>query len=1086
MNTRLMVRPCPDVRILDTYWHQGNLGLVITPEDLVHIKLGDKVSLDFDNKTVNPSYNTLVTVTGILNVSQTNGLTVIATNLAFGSSTVNETGWITNILRENKHPSSNFEIHNAGHTATNGVYQYMGMTDSSYAGHTGTGPWYLNENNMTVIWTQGLGYVVYDSDMNAYYSQNCYDGNSCKNGSPCIGGVWIAQEPFGIEPLPLTLCSSRSVRFQPKEFDLKEDLQFPITYQISDIKNPQSRKTDFTKQITLPGTKTNSQLLDEMFTPEISPSWTSYRKRDCWVIQDGLEILNGSIRYDGADRDDWNSVDYRVSVLGKTADLFADLKKGDGTDLYLHDLDFSKYDHLWDRDNIMDSWRNYNYVDGVRTLMGTQGTPYTVSSVQGAPNSRTEIMLSAPHDLVFGDVIEFYGGTSSYVGHHTVTSVTPSSVIVNSRFTETTTGQIRKVEVSGKGYVYPFVDRGIQDLSAVSETDMQPRYFIKEYFDEIFKYAGYTYDSQFLESQTFKRLLLDGHAMPQTALGSFAGFNTYMYKSTTQDIIDTSGPTGTNNIIRLADLTSYDYDGTVGTPPYGVFTLGSGTTAGRYTVTDNSSIVRITAGVQLAITITDITVPPGASNPRLNRIRINYAPALWKYNALTGVHSNVASQHHLYINEDNVGISLTPGAVQNIVADIPPIQLTFEDTSTNVGDYFYMRVALNMQIRNPDGVWTPSGYTNYGTSNFSRSPAIVSQGVLDQTVSATVGIAILESFISPETSGNEIVANSVVVKDLKAKDFLMSVFNAFNMYVEPSRNKDKHLTIEPHDIYYSQDVVDWTDKVDMSQEISVDPSSRSIADTLSYSYSEDGDRFNLQYKNSFQRVSGDYILDRDDDFASGESKIQLSFAPTVMVDWDQNDVVIPTILKQVDTGEKVAPDNYKPRMLWWQGVRSVSQFSIDGTSTGNQYDIGPGATATYGRPVYGYAGVSDNPLDQTLDLNFGPLMPNSYQYGYTGFRITENNLYNKYYRSWLEELTSNDSRLVTFKMKLSSKDLYDLSFRKIYQIKNVNYKLQKISDYDPLTEAPCTVQFLKARRILPWQDQAVGTASSASNSSLGF
>ena len=47
-------------------------------------------------------------------------------------------------------------------------------------------------------------------------------------------------------------------------------------------------------------------------------------------------------------------------------------------------------------------------------------------------------------------------------------------------------------------------------------------------------------------------------------------------------------------------------------------------------------------------------------------------------------------------------------------------------------------------------------------------------------------------------------------------------------------------------------------------------------------------------------------------------------------------------------------------------------------------------------------------------------------------------------------------------MKLNSYDITTLSFRKLYWIHGVLYRLQKISDYNPLTGESALCEFIKA------------------------
>jgi hypothetical protein len=75
----------------DTYFLSGNLGLTFsTPHGL---ELGDIITLDKDNKTVNPSYD------GTCSVTQVVDTRLIKTDKAWGVSSLSETGTITSLLR---------------------------------------------------------------------------------------------------------------------------------------------------------------------------------------------------------------------------------------------------------------------------------------------------------------------------------------------------------------------------------------------------------------------------------------------------------------------------------------------------------------------------------------------------------------------------------------------------------------------------------------------------------------------------------------------------------------------------------------------------------------------------------------------------------------------------------------------------------------------------------------------------------------------------------------------------------------------------------------------------------------------------
>lgn len=136
--------------------------------------------------------------------------------------------------------------------------------------------------------------------------------------------------------------------------DLIDNVSIPITYSISDIKNPQSREGTYSKTITLPGTKTNNKLFTHIFKiNKVSQSgdFNPNLKADCLIIEDSVEILRGSLRLADISYLEDGEILYNCVVFGETTDLFFSINNKK-----LTDLDLSTYDHTWSRTNIINSW----------------------------------------------------------------------------------------------------------------------------------------------------------------------------------------------------------------------------------------------------------------------------------------------------------------------------------------------------------------------------------------------------------------------------------------------------------------------------------------------------------------------------------------------------------------------------------------------------------------------------------------------------------------------------------------------------------------------------------------------------------
>lgn len=152
------------------------------------------------------------------------------------------------------------------------------------------------------------------------------------------------------------------------QLEVGVDLQILITRQIADIREPEKRTSDWSKSFTLPGTKVNNKFFNAFF--EVGKStiggniqqisdFKVNKKAQCVIIAHGMEQLRGFLRLTEVTVKGTNDIEYVCTVHGETADLFTNIK-----DLKLSDLDFSEYNHVLNRTNVINSWDTEIIVDG--------------------------------------------------------------------------------------------------------------------------------------------------------------------------------------------------------------------------------------------------------------------------------------------------------------------------------------------------------------------------------------------------------------------------------------------------------------------------------------------------------------------------------------------------------------------------------------------------------------------------------------------------------------------------------------------------------------------------------------------------
>jgi hypothetical protein len=237
--------------------------------------------------------------------------------------------------------------------------------------------------------------------------------------------------------------------------------------------------------------------------------------------------------------------------------------------------------------------------------------------------------------------------------------------------------------------------------------------------------------------------------------------------------------------------------------------------------------------------------------------------------------------------------------------------------------------------------------------------------------------------------------------------YLNALQRCFNLVYIPDLLNPLNLIIEPFTTYMATgDVVDWSDKlhVGMDKDDVIAPTTDIQRRKIELTYTEEKDFVNETYQ-SQGRVFGRYLIeDNENDFATGELKLQSGFGafPTLP---------IGGYLVHHAVNDQGQPVEGKLKLCYYGGQTNGGMDLVDST----------GDTAT-NFPFFSHYST---PLPDAngIDLNFGSDIPQHF--------ITANpidNLYNTYWRGWVVELFSEQSRKRTAFFRLSALDIYNAQF----------------------------------------------------------
>jgi hypothetical protein len=293
-----------------------------------------------------------------------------------------------------------------------------------------------------------------------------------------------------------------------------------------------------------------------------------------------------------------------------------------------------------------------------------------------------------------------------------------------------------------------------------------------------------------------------------------------------------------------------------------------------------------------------------------------------------------------------------------------------------------------------------------------------------------------------------------ILPNMKQTDFLMAIIKMFNLYMSPIY--ETGLVIEPRDTYYTNDIVDWTELLDTSKDFTIKPQGLLENKELVFTYTENGDDLNKQFKQATSFNFGYRDLIFDNEFVKETKKVEIPFCLIPLQTDDDKNTVMRTIFDG-ETQEK----SPKPIIAYFGGMKSgkLRYWNFNNTSATNY-------------STYPYAGHVDDLTSPNYDLAFDVqdfyfyLTPQS-----SGVTTTDNNLYNQFHKSQWEQIGNKDSKLVEAWFKLRPNDIANLDFRKTYWVKDNAYRLLTVQDYDPNGNQTTLCKLLK----FAYQDAFVPT-----------
>jgi hypothetical protein len=728
--------------------------------------------------------------------------------------------------------------------------------------------------------------------------------------------------------------------------DVKEGTAFPLNFQVGDIRDISKRQGNYSKTITLTGSKNNNNLLNHYYDVNIVEGTFNINALTTGsVIQDGIPIMEDvSVQLTSVKKAQMTDgyeehVEYEVLIKDSKADFFTAIANKD-----LTDIDFSDFNHTYDAFNVVNRFGN-TVVDGFKYFL-------------------------------------------------------PANT----------------------AYIY-------------NTQEFKPAIFAKIYFDRIFADAGFTYDWPTIAYDRFDKLFI-----PYNGGVDNFDYNDYLVKA---EITTPTTINGANNIPGFSNIASIGSSFTPATkinitawteledpqnlfnPITGVYNIPFNISSANsqsydYSITINYDLNVVNSSGGTLYGSQSGVAAPVFYKPMLGAAFLGTPIIFSNLYTNSNPPSNITNANNAVECPLTIPIGTTNILTQTVVTTIPLTQL-----SALIGNQGTLGINVSQHILITSS--NTSSVRAWRTVSPSGPVPAVGQ-VLIQAVITNIQLSIVPSS-TIYAIGGTIEVNDYVPKKIKQSDFIKGIFNMYNLYAQVDNVQPNKLLLQNRDDFYDSGVeVDWTAKLakDQEQELSFLP--EITAKKVILTYAPDKDAPNVTYTNATNDIYGQVEVVFDNEYVKDVETKPILFSPTP---------VIKTLFGAFVPMIAGAAPETNIRILYDKTTTTTPLATCGPYSILDYGSVGQSNLTDY--PLVGHF---DDPLTPSFDINFAICD----FYYYQPSNLTDNNLYNRYWRRTMGQI--NNGKMLIANFDLKENDIQALKLNDKIRIDNSWWNINKVIDYD--------------------------------------
>ena len=814
---------------------------------------------------------------------------------------------------------------------------------------------------------------------------------------------------------------------KPYDLDLQEAPNIRINLNWLDIKEPDQRRSNFSQTIKVPFTNENNTFFENWFDVNLDTLIYNTRKKfKAVILVDSVPQLEGYIQLKSIFL---NSRLYEVVVFGDTANFFADIKGKKLREAFIDDngvLD-RQLDHKLTLTNVRDSWTT-----GLTTVLST-----------------TE------NDILY-PIIDY--------GHTDLPLC--DSMFWNPDYLDPNN---ENNEVGNES----FFQDNINYYGLITASNLKPAIRIQRLLKIIAEKAGYSITSTFLG--------LDGNTQDKT---TFFGrqFMTLapQYERTRVKVFEGFSASTSNTVGELFGYyqasTSFQYNLLL--QPIEFDSIDYNT----------NSILNNTNALGQTVPTLYVPFDPDSGNEipfGSMTLQANFTLVLPETTvAGTTIQSFNVTQswmatYNMPITSQTVNVNPGSGVEVEFTLSINITQFI------NYSPYMELVIAPVFETGNLGNGLFVAGYTSASLQTINLGEGVYNNGNINGEVTMEHNMP-----------------------DINQSDFVKDLCSRYNLIVTTNPSDSKNLIIEPYQSFIADGTTKyWTDKLDVSKEQVIRSTNEMQKRTLLFSDLENHDYLNKSYTDKWDRVYGSIEQINNNDFAKGDFKNHSIFAPFIaqgIGHWQYNmqgmspneQVAIGYTFEVDDNGEKHPINDGKPMLFYYSGT-PIDLVDLN-DQWGNDYEFNllSGTYSMLGEtealdvnnkfPLctqYDISSIGSGITTSTKVLHweyYNPTFITNFTFNIFGDNQTEHGFYNDYWASYINEIYSDEARIMECNLHLNEDDIANFSFKNPIYIKNTLWRVLSIDSYVVGGNETTRVKLIKAISKLNYDCQYIPSTSLAS------